>query len=187
MEHVSEISEQRLAFLCAKGDKDAQRELYRRYATRLSMLCSRYSAGPSEGMDLMHDAMIKALHQIGRYHYMGEGSLFRWLCRLAINMSVDKFKRERRFEVGDTTFEILDQEAPSQEETRGVPLEVLQRMVSSLSDSKRLVFNMFCIDGFSHKEIGEKLGITEKASSSTLAKAKKTLAWMIKEYNEKHR
>lgn len=187
MEHVSEISEQKLALLCAEGDREAQRELYRRYATKLTALCSRYSAGPSEGMDLMHDAMIKALHQIGRYHYMGEGSLFKWLCRLAINMSVDKFKRERRLETSDTTFEIPDQTAPSQEETRGVPLDVLQRMVSSLPGSKRLVFNMFCIDGFSHKEIGEKLGITEKTSSSTLAKAKKTLAWMIKEYNEKHR
>jgi len=181
---VSKISEQRLAFLCAKGDRDAQRELYRRYATRLIALCSRYSTGPSEGKDLMHDAMIKALHQIGQYNYRGEGSLFRWLCRLAINTSIDKFRKEVKFDWSDSDIETLEWTTPSPEQIKEVPLEVLQRMISSLPDSKRLVFNMYCVDGFSHKEIGEKLGITEKASSSTLAKAKKMLVRMIKEYNE---
>ena len=66
-----------------------------------------------------------------------------------------------------------------------IPLQDLQAMIASLPDSKRVVFNMFCVDGFSHREIAEKLGIAEKTSSSTLARAKKMLARMIKEYKEK--
>ena len=103
---------------------------------------------------------------------------------MAINTSIDKFRKEVKFDWSDSGIETLEWTTPSPEQIKEVPLEVLQRMISSLPDSKRLVFNMFCIDGFSHKEIGEKLGITEKASSSTLAKAKKMLVRMIKEYNE---
>ena len=76
---------------------------------------------------------------------------------------------------------------PEIDEVRHIPLPVLQQFISRLPDSNRIVFNMFCIDGFSHKEIAEILGIREKTSSSSLAKAKKMLANMIKAYYENNR
>ena len=179
---MSEIDERDLALRCAKGDSEAQRELYRRYATRLNTLCSRYSRGSEEGMDLMHDTMIKALRGIGRYRYSGEGSLYAWLARMAINLSIDRFRKEGRFEITDLREDIPEENPPDTDAIRSVPLSVLQKMISGLPDTKRLVFNMFCIDGFSHKEIAERLGITEKSSSSTLAKAKKILMTKINEY-----
>ena len=171
--------------LCAKGDRSAMRELYNRYAARLSALCSRYANGPEEGMDLMHDTMAKAFGKMGQYRYRGEGSLYSWLSRMAVNLAIDRLRKEGRLGVPVSEEAIPDIPDPPAEEVRSIPLQDLQSMITSLPDSKRVVFNMFCVDGFSHREIAEKLGITEKTSSSTLAKAKKMLSRMIHEYKEK--
>ena len=170
--------------LCAKGDRSAMRELYNRYAARLGALCSRYANGPEEGMDLMHDTMAKAFGKMGQYRYRGEGSLYSWLSRMAVNLCVDRLRKEGRLGVQVPEDGIPDIPDPPAEEVRAVPLQDLQAMIASLPDSKRVVFNMFCVDGFSHREIAEKLGITEKSSSSTLARAKKMLSRMIQEYKK---
>lgn len=175
MRKVSGIDERELALLCSKGDSEAIRELYNRYAARLRVVCSRYSGGPAEGMDLTHDTIIKALREIGRFNYKGEGSLFAWLKKLAVNLAIDRLRREGRLELQNVAEDSFIAEAPEQEVMRSVPLAELLRMVSELPEAKRLVFNMFCFDGFSHKEIASRLGISEKSSSSTLAKAKKLL------------
>ena len=161
------------------------RELYNRYAARLSALCSRYAGGAAEGMDLMHDTMAKAFAKMGQYRYRGEGSLYAWLSRMAVNLAIDRLRKEGRLGVPVSGEEVPDVEDPPAEEVRSVPLPVLQAMIASLPGSRRLIFNMFCVDGFSHREIAEKLGITEKTSSSALAKARKMLARMINEYRER--
>ncbi len=185
MEKGLDIGERDLALQCAKGDRSAMRELYNRYATRLSALCSRYATGAEEGMDLMHDTMAKAFRNMGRFHYKGEGSLFSWLSRLAVNLCIDRLRKEGRLGV-PVPEEILPEiEDPPAEEVKSIPLQDLQAMIASLPDTKRVIFNMFCVDGFSHREIAEKLGIAERTSSSLLARAKKTLSRMIHEYMEK--
>lgn len=180
-----EIGEKDLAMLCAKGDRSAMRELYNRYAARLSALCSRYASGAEEGKDLMHDTMAKAFGKMGQYRYQGEGTLYSWLSRMAVNLCIDRMRKEGRLGVPVSEEMIPDVPDPPAEEVRMIPLQDLQAMIASLPDSKRVVFNMFCVDGFSHREIAEKLGIAEKTSSSTLARAKKMLSRMIQEYKEK--
>ncbi len=175
LRNVLGIDERELALLCSKGDSEAIRELYNRYAARLRAVCSRYSGGPVEGMDLTHDTIIKALREIGRFNYKGKGSLFAWLKKLAVNLAIDRLRRDGRLDLHNLTEDILIAEPPEPEVMRSVPLTELLRMISELPEAKRLVFNMFCFDGFSHKEIASRLGISEKSSSSTLAKAKKLL------------
>ena len=171
--------------LCAKGDLSAMRELYNRYAARLNALCSRYANGPEEGKDLMHDTMAKAFGKMVQYRYRGEGSLYSWLSRMAVNLCLDRLRKEGRLGVPVSEEEIPDIPDPPAEKVRSIPLPDLQAMIASLPDMKRLVFNMYCVDGFTHREIAEKLGITEKTSSSTLARTRKTLSRMIGEYKEK--
>ena len=169
---------------CAKGDRSAMRELYNRYAARLSALCSRYANGAEEGKDLMHDTMAKAFGKMDRYRFRGNGSLYSWLSRMAVNLAIDRLRKEGRLGIQVSEDVIPDVPDPPTEEVRSIPLQDLQAMIASLPDSKRVVFNMFCVDGFSHREIAEKLGITEKTSSSTLARAKKMLSRMILEYKK---
>ena len=184
MEKGLEIGEKDLAWRCAKGDRSAQKELYNRYAAKLSALCSRYASGAEEGRDLMHDTMAKAFDKMGKYRYKGEGSLYSWLSRMAVNLCIDRLRKEGRLGVPVSEEAITDIEDPPAEEVRSIPLPALQAMVASLPDSKRVIFNMFCVDGFSHREIARQLGITERTSSSTLARARKMLARKINEYKK---
>ena len=158
-------------------------ELYDRYATKLFALCSRYISNPQEGEDLMHDTMVKAFERIRQYRYVGKGSLYAWLSRIAVNLAIDRLRKERRLEMVDVDESLPDSTVydPS-EACDSITLAELQRMVQSLPDSKRIVFNMFCIEGYSHKEIAQQLGISEKASSSILSKAKRVLSKMIEDY-----
>lgn len=185
LENKPEISEKELAQLCARGDSSARKELYNRYATRLCALCSRYTNGAEEGIDLMHDTMIKAFQKIRHYRYGGTGSLYAWLSRMAINMAIDRIRKQGKLSIIALDENTPDVEEPTPEEIRSIPLPVLQRMIASLPDSKRLVFNMFCIDWLSHREIAKQLGITEKTSSSTLSKAKKMLSTIIKNHTKR--
>lgn len=180
-----DIGERDLALQCSKGDRSAMRELYNRYAARLSALCSRYATGEAEGVDLMHDTMTKAYRNIGRFRYRGEGSLYAWLSRMAVNFCIDRLRKEGRLGVPVSEEVLLEIEDPPAEDVKSIPLQDLQAMIASLPDTKRVIFNMFCVDGFSHKEIAEKLGIAERTSSSLLARAKKSLSRMIHEYMEK--
>jgi RNA polymerase sigma-70 factor (ECF subfamily) len=133
----------------------------------------------------MHDTMAKAFGKMGQYRYQGQGTLYSWLSRMAVNLCIDRMRKEGRLGVPVSEEMIPDVPDPPAEEVRMIPLRELQAMIASLPDSKRVVFNMFCVDGFSHREIAEKLGIAEKTSSSTLARAKKMLSRMIQEYKEK--
>lgn len=185
MEKGLDIGEKDLALQCAKGDRTAMRELYNRYAARLSALCSRYATGAEEGVDLMHDTIGKAFRNMGRFQYRGEGSLYSWLSRMAVNLCIDRLRKEGRLGIPVSEDVLLDIEAPPAEEVKSIPLQDLQAIIASLPDTKRVIFNMFCVDGFSHREIAEKLGIAERTSSSLLARARKSLAQMIHEYMEK--
>lgn len=180
-----EIDEKELALSCARGDIMARKELYNRYATRLYSLCTRYTQDQEEGKDLLHDTIIKAFDNIGRFNYRGEGSLYAWLRKIAVNLAFDRMRKERRWKFQQLQDDISESEDPDIELTRIIPLPELQRIVSSLPESKRMVFNLFCVDGFSHKEISKLMGISVSTSTSTLAKAKKSLAAMVNEYIEK--
>ena len=182
MNQKDKIGEKELALDCAKGDNTARKELYNRYATRLYSLCCRYSTDREEGKDLLHDTMIRAFDKIGRFHYRGEGSLYAWLRKIAVNMAIERIRRDRRISFQELSEDIHEEENPDGDSVREIPLRELNEMVSALPDAKRMIFNMFCVDGYSHEEISKLLGITVGTSTSTLAKAKKLLAARICEY-----
>ena len=183
------LTEQDLALGCARSDRDAQAELYTRYAGGLYALCLRYIEDREEARDLMHDAMIKAMDNFKSFRYAGEGSINAWISRIAVNMAIDRLKESSRFRQipleqvsGDEIENALE---PDVENVRSVPDDVLDEIIASLSPVKRTVFNMYCIDGFSHKEIAGKLGITERGSTSIMAKARVSVKNALMSYLNK--
>ena len=160
----------------------AEDELYRRYAVKLNTLCRRYLGDEDDAKDLMLETLIQALDKIDTYKYTGEGSLYAWISRIAINKALNQIKRHRWRMVP------LDLRAqdnipePTEDEVAEIPKEKLREWIAELSDMRRAVFNMYCIDGYSHQEIGRMLGISERGSTSVLAKARKQLKEKIKQY-----
>ena len=177
-----ELDEQSLAKLCSENNRRAQEELYTRYAARLYTLCLRYSDSRDEAQDLVHDSMLKALDKISLFTYKGNGSLYAWISRIAINTALANISRYKfRFvRLTGSSSEAIPE--PSDEEFTGIPQEKLLEIISSLPDTQRAIFNMFCIDGYSHKEIAQMLGISERGSTSLLVKAKAQLRKRINDY-----
>lgn len=177
-----ELDERSLAKLCSENDRRAQEELYTRYAARLFTLCLRYSDSRDDARDLVHESMIKALGRIDTFTYKGSGSLYAWISRIAINTALANISRYKfRFVRLSGSFSESIPE-PADEEFTRIPQEKLLEIISGLPDTQRAIFNMFCIDGYSHKEIAQMLGISERGSTGLLAKAKSRLRKQINDY-----
>ena len=160
----------------------AEDELYRRYAVRVNTLCKRYLGDEDDAKDLMMDTLIQALDKIDTFKYSGEGSLYAWISRIAINKALNQIKRHR-WRMVPLDFRAQDNiPEPDEDGVAEIPKEKLLEWIAELSDMRRAVFNLYCIDGYSHQEIGRMLGISERGSTSTLAKARKELKDKINQY-----
>lgn len=183
------LTEQELALGCVRNDRDAQGELYARYSSRLYAICLRYIEDREEARDLMHDCMIKAMDNFKTFRYVSEGSLYAWLSRITVNMAINRLKESSRFRQipfeqvsGDELENALE---PDAESVRKIPDGVLDKLIAELPPVRRTVFNMYCIDGYSHHDIARALGITERTSTSVLAKARASLKKALMNYIDK--
>jgi RNA polymerase sigma-70 factor (ECF subfamily) len=176
-----DLDEQALAICCSKKDRMAEEELYNRYAARVFTLCRRYTDSPDDAKDLMQESLIQALDKIASYRYSGKGSLYGWISRIAINRALNQIRRKRWKTVSlDLREDSIPD--PTDEEMATIPQEKLLEWISKLPDVRKAVFNLYCIDGYSHKEIAEMLKISEKGSAGMLAKARKQLKEEINRY-----
>lgn len=179
------MDEQELASRCHRGDNAARRELYETYSSRLLSLCRRYAVDAGDAEDLMQDSFVKIFRVIGRFRWTRPGSLYSWMARVALNLAFDSTKRRRRLARELLAVEDLPgdlPEEPGYEQTLSVPGEVLHSMIEALPEGYRTVFRLYCIDEMSHKEIAALLGIKEKSSSASLARARAILARSIRQY-----
>lgn len=178
----NELDEQELAGRCRERDRMAMDELYRRYAARVYTLCKRYARDEDDAKDLMLDTLLQAIDKIDTYRYSGKGSLGGWICRIAINRAVDQIRR-RRWRMAPLDLSAQDRiPEPTPEEMAEIPIEKLREWVSGLPELRKTVFNLYCIDGYSHKDIAGMLGISETGSTSILAKARRQLKEKIRQY-----
>lgn len=166
-----------------KDKKEGFRLLYHKYSERILSVCKRYSADKGEAMDYFQDAMLKIDDKIGSFTPGEEGSLFNWMSKVAVNMIVDALRRKSLWktvlldEVDD-----MDLSDPEYDEVDSIPVDEIYKMVRRLSPSKRAVFNLYAIDGYSYKEIADLLGISEDGASSVMSKARKELSRMVSDY-----
>lgn len=168
---------------CQQNRREAQRALYDGYATRLMALAMRYMGNQEDAEDVVQDALLKAYHGITRFTWMGNGSLRAWLERITINAAVNVLRERARHSDGMWVDWMADDtEEPDATDVEQIDAETIGEMIASLPTGYRTVFNMYCIDGFSHREIANQLGINEGTSSSQLSRARALLAHKIKEY-----
>lgn len=177
-----ELDEQSLARLCSRRDRLAEDELYTRYAARVMTLCRRYTGCEADAQDLLQETFVKVLGRIETFQYTGNGSLYRWIRRIVINKALNDLRGIRKKGVLQD-FPLKDDIAePTEEEILAIPQEKMLEWISQLPELRRAVFNLYCIDGYSHKEIAKLLGISEKGSAGVLAKARKQLKQKIFQY-----
>ena len=183
-----QMDERILAEGCREGDGAARRELYDRFAGRLMAVCMRYAGDRATAEDLLHDAFLKIYGAFGKFSYRGPGSLRAWMERVTVNVALEWLRGRNRLgmtelDEGRVAATVAE---PAVSDVEQVPREVLLRFVSELPEGYRAVFNLYCIEEYSHREIARMLGINEKSSSTQLFRARALLARKIRAYLESH-
>ena len=162
---------------CKKQDAKAQSQLYKLFSSKLFTVCLKYSRNHAEAQDTLHDAFITIFSKVEQYK--SKGSFEGWLKRLTINTALQKYRSKGVFDiVNEEAIEDVEIEISNEQ----VSIEFLLKIIQELPDRYRLVFNLYVLDGFSHKEIAEMLKITLGTSKSNLARARLILKNKIEEY-----
>lgn len=168
-----------LIILCKKQDAKAQGELYKRYSNVLFSICLRYSPNYVEAEDSLQDTFITIFKKIEQFK--DKGSFEGWMKRVTVNTVLQKYRKKRVFDIRDEGQ--LEDEVDEQVEDNDIPLDFLLEIIQQLPDRYRLVFTMYVMDGYSHKEVADMLGITDGTSKSNLARARAILKTKIEAYN----
>ncbi len=178
------ISEADLIEACRQNDRKMQYELYQRFAPKMYGICLRYAGSAEEAEDILQEGFIKVFKKIESYR--GEGSFEGWIRRIFVNTAIEQFRRRNYLQP------ITEREENTVE---GKYLSVLDNLaekdiiglVQQLSPGYRTVFNMYVVEGYTHKEIAEALGISEGTSKSQLSRAKLILQDMVNKFIEKRK
>ncbi|KAA1247652.1 RNA polymerase sigma factor [Aquimarina sp. RZ0] len=165
---------------CKKQDTKAQEQLYRLYGSKLFSICLKYSNNYTSAEDTLQDAFITIFDKIGQYK--NQGSFEGWLKRITVNTALQKYRKQKVFEI---VSEEQIEEAEVEIDEDQVSLDYLLEIIQQLPDRYRLVFNLYVLDGYSHKEIAEMLAISIGTSKSNLARARYILKEKI-ESNLEH-
>ena len=161
---------------CVEKNRVMQKLLYDRYAPKMYTLCLRYCKSTDDAQDLLQEGFIKIFKNIDNYR--GDGSFEGWMRRIFVNTSIAHFRKvvnistspdDQELNIEDKGWNALDNFAEKD----------IIKLIQELSPGYRQVFNMYVIEGYSHKDISEILGIGEGTSKSQLARAKSMLRSMI--------
>lgn len=164
------MTEGELIAACINKDKRAQKKLFDQFSPKLMGVCLRYAQDRDEAQDMLQDGFIKIFQKIETYS--GKGSFGGWLHRAMVNTCLDHIRKNSKFRY-KVEIEKADLETDNAESALSVlrTKELLQ-LIQELPEGYRIVFNMFAIEGFGHKEIAEELNITENTSKSQYRKAR---------------
>lgn len=159
---------------CRNNNRKAQKELYDRFSSNLFASCLKYAPNYEEAQDILQDTFITIFKKIDQFK--DEGSFEGWCRRIAVNTALQHYRKKKVFNLVNEN-QIKDEEV--EEETDDIDLKNLLAMVQQLPDRYRMVFSMYVLDGYAHKEIAKSMNITEGTSKSNLARARQHLKEMI--------
>lgn len=158
---------------CIKGDKASQYALYEMFKRDVMGICMRYSRDRSEAEDMMQEGFIKVYSDL--YQYRPIGPLGGWIRRVVVNSCL-RFIRKRKRLVFNEFSGMKTELIPTNENVvSDLGAQDLMKLVQKLPDGYRLVFNLYVVEGFSHQEIADQLGISVNTSKSQLSRAKANL------------
>ncbi|MFN2457449.1 MAG: RNA polymerase sigma factor [Chitinophagaceae bacterium] len=169
---------------CIRGESKMQYELYNRFAPKMYGVCLRYAGDAEEAEDILQEGFIKVFKKLESFR--GEGSFEGWIRRIFVNTAIEHFRRKTYLqpitEKEENTIEakylsVLDSLAEKD----------IINLIQKLSPGYRTVFNMYVIEGYTHKQIADLLGINEGTSKSQLSRAKMILQDLVKQYLDRQK
>ncbi len=171
------MDEKQLIKGCIGGDRIAQKALYDKYSRKMMGVCLRYVKDMEDARDLMQEGFIKVFTNIRRY--TGDGSFEGWVRKIFVNCALERLRQHDVLRDAGDINEMNYADIPDETEVSAISSEELISYVRSLPEGFRVVFNMYAVEGYSHKEIGEILHISESTSRSQYMRARRMLQKMI--------
>jgi len=171
------MTDEQLIEKCIAGNAVAQRQLYDQFAKKMMGVCLRYAGGQDEAQDILQDGFIKIFQNLHRYE--GKGSFEGWVRRTIVNTALDSYRKNKisrqHVEIDEASFLT----ASGEDVISSIAAQDLLGIIQKLPSGYRTVFNLFAIEGYSHKEIADQMEITESTSKSQYRKAKAYLRNLI--------
>lgn len=166
---------------CVKGNPRAQRSLFDRFAPKMLSVCLRYAKDQEQAEDILQDGFVKVFGKLK--DFKNEGSLEGWIRRVMVNTALDQIRKDLRL-LGDVSTDDVAYKMESNDFiAENLMAEDLMKMVRSMPEGYKVVFNMFAIEGYSHQEIAQSLGISESTSKSQYSRARAYLRERIEKMN----
>lgn len=172
--------EKSLISACRKGKRSAQKELYEKYNQKMFGVCLGYVKNDFEAEDVLMKAFMKVFDKIDTFKEAG--SFEGWIRRIVVNEALGHIRKYHK--IKNEEIEKADYEGHFSSNNVQLEADDLMKLVNALPIGYKTVFNLYAIEGYSHKEIAEKLEITESTSKSQLNRARKALKKSLEEENE---
>ena len=168
------INEEQLVLKCLEKDALAQKQLFEYYSRRMMGVCLRYSKDMEEAQDVLQMGFIKVFEKLEMYNQ--KGSLEGWIRKIIVNTALDNIRKNKKL-LNNVDLEKVDYQLENHHETavEAMSAQDLLKVIQSMPTGFRTVFNMYVIEGYSHKEIAEELNITVSTSKSQFSRARSYL------------
>ena len=176
---VTENLESKLIASCIKGDRASQKALYDRLAPRMFPLCIRYVGDRTQAEDILQDGFVTLFTKLK--DFKGDGSFEGWARRIFVTTSLMYLRKKDALKMSDELDTVRGMKADTETQMQKIGYKELMELVTALPPGFRTVFNMYAVEGYSHKEIAEALGISEVTSRSQFSRARAWLQDKIKE------
>lgn len=162
---------------CIRGERWAQRKIYVDHYSKMLPVCLRYATDETEAQDILHEGFIKVFRHISKY--TPGTSLTAWIHRIMVNTSIDYYRKQSKRRTSSLDL-VYDMKSSDPDVISELSAQEILKALQKLTPSYRTVFNLYVVEGYSHKEIAKELGITESTSRSNLVKARGKLREAIK-------
>ena len=166
---------------CLKGNKRDQELLYSRYASKLYAVCLQYSRDNDEAKDVLQEGFIKIFENL--HTYKTEGAIENWMRKIVVNVALEKYRSKNILHKVEDIDKLTEMGLePYIGDYSDLDAEMLMNIIRDLSPQYRMVFNLYAIEGYSHKEISKMIKISEGASKSNLSRARLILQKKVEMY-----
>lgn len=175
---TTKLEEKELIERCLAGEKKAEKLLYQQYAGKMMSVCMRYMGSRSKAEDILQEGFMKLFKSLNKFSF--SGSFEGYVRRIMVNCAfreLNRFRNKNEF----FGYEYETTESKASNVVQKMAVDDIMKLISRLPEGYRMVFNLYIIDGYSHREIADMMNIAESTSRSQLTKARKMLQGMILE------
>lgn len=176
------MPEHQLILACKQGKLWARKEVYEQYAPAMMALCRRYVPNAEDAKDVLQDGFIKVFTEI--HQYSGSGAFGGWIRRIFVNTALDFIRKRNRLQQNEQLFDSDMEMSDAVSVVEDINVEDLMRCIGELPDTYRTIFNLYAVEGYSHREIAEMLQISEGTSRSGFFRSRQLLQEKVRHLME---